>query len=280
MAPPPWMSILRLRQTNHSWSSAAQAGCLATRMIIFLSCAEPRRAGEQCAEPFRRRRSKRLQYRRRTTSGTGSSCPLLQQRSNGPCSPSFIAIVAPATAWNRCEPPFRLSLGPDANSGPSFLRRNIARAVRFFVVQSWRLNIFSSCGLSCLIARAIQQGTPGCRRRERSIISLIGQSPAEMILAPSIACRGLACLSVTMTSWSRALARHVSQRNGLSCRECNQAAFSDLLSLLSASVRGLTFGIRTIERLLHSTCLSLSGLLKLKCANTEFAVSCMRVPGR
>jgi hypothetical protein len=33
------------------------------------------------------------------------------------------------------------------------------------------------------------------RRRERSIISLIGQSPAEVIMAPFIACRGLACLS-------------------------------------------------------------------------------------
>lgn len=29
------------------------------------------------------------------------------------------------------------------------------------------------------------------RRHERSIISLIGQSPAEMIMAPSIACKGL-----------------------------------------------------------------------------------------
>ena len=84
-------------------------------------------------------------------------------------------------------------------------------------------------------------------------------------------------------SHARVMARllnHDGLANELSCRECNQAAFSDSLSLLSASAGGLAFGICTIERLPHSTCFSLNGLLELKCANTEFAVSCMRVPGR
>jgi len=44
-------------------------------------------------------------------------------------------------------------------------------------------------------------------------------------------------------------------------RNCNQAAFSSLSLLCSASTNGLASGICTTERLLHSTCSSPIGLL-------------------
>jgi hypothetical protein len=43
----PWMSIRRLHRTDLSWSSAALAGCLTTRRITSLLCAEPPRAGDR-----------------------------------------------------------------------------------------------------------------------------------------------------------------------------------------------------------------------------------------
>jgi len=113
-------------------------------------------------------------------------------------------------------------------------------AVRLVVALRRRLNIFASCGLSCPPTHAVAWHA----------------------------------FQITMTYlWSRALAGPSRSGMDFPAANCNQAAFCDLLSLLAS-------GICTTERLLHSTCFFLIGLLKLKCANTEFAVSCTRVPGR